>query len=63
MYPSSIYLGSATPLSYYEDRTNLSLTFTGPWSSMQTENIHLVGCGNIVVLTLYNFSEQVILGH
>ena len=56
MYPSSIYLGATTPLSYYEDRTNLSLTFTGPWSSNQTGNIHLVRCGNIVVLTLYNFS-------
>ena len=57
MYPSSVYLGSTTPLSYYEDSTNLSLTFTGPWSSNQTGNIHLVRCGNIIVLTFCNFSS------
>ena len=57
MYPSSVYLGTTTPLSYYEDKTNVSLSFSGPWASNQTGNIHLVRCGNIVVLTLYTFSS------
>jgi hypothetical protein len=41
--------GTASNLSYYEEATSVSLTFSGPWASSQVASLTFTRIGNIVM--------------